>query len=68
MEIQQTQAIILLLTTMDLKECITLDKQIFKAQAYSTIKWEWEVYPFKHKIWEDLRIFMEMLLLFKDNI
>lgn len=68
MEIRQTQVTILPLTTMDLKECIMLDKQIFKAQAYSTIKWEWEVYPFKHKTWEDLRIFTEMLLLFKDNI
>jgi hypothetical protein len=68
MEIQQIQVIILLLITMDLKECIVLDKQIFKAQVYSTIKWEWEVYPFKHKTWEDLQIFMEMLLPFKDNI
>jgi hypothetical protein len=68
MEIKPTQVTTRLQTTMGLKECIVLDKQIFKEQAYSTIKWEWEVYPFKHKILEELQIFMEMHLLFKDNI
>lgn len=68
MEIQQTQVTILLQPIMDLKECIMLVKQIFKALVYSTIKWEWEVYPFKHKTLEELGIFMEILLLFRDNI
>ena len=64
MEIQQIQVTILLLAIMDLNRC--MDKQIFKAQAYSTIKWEWEAYPSKHKTWEELAIFMEIL--FRDNI
>ena len=66
MEIQQTQATILLLAIMDLKECIMLDKQIIKAQAYSTIKWEWEVYLFKDKTLSE--IFMVILQLFRDSI
>ena len=66
MEIQQTHATILLLAIMDLKECIMLDKQIFKVQAYSTIKWEWEVYLFKDKTLSE--IFMVILQLFRDSI